>query len=237
MRTAAASARGVDRRRARRGTQMVSMASAGRSAAALCALEEHVCDLLVERHRKCTHRGKVSAQAAEEVLGLDQLLLEGFLNCLALPCVRQAELDVTHRLLEFVVRNQTAYSNVVSVELKALLFKVRAKVQRRDSVLRERSPGASSLSTRGLSPGGSSELSLPSALLSVDGLNAGALFAVGGGGGGDDEDGEADAGASSGPAPEAGVSPDSRLAAAQVSAPPGEAVVGDAVRPSKKARR
>jgi hypothetical protein len=160
--------------------------------------------------------------------------LEGFLNCLALPCVRLAELDVTHRLLEFVVRNQTAYSNIVSVELKALLFKVRDKVHRRDPALRERSPGGSSLSTRGLSPGGSSELSLPSALLSVDGLNAGALFAVGGGG--DDEDGEAEAGASAGPAPEAGVSPDSRLAAAPVSAPPGEAVVGDAVRPSKKRR-
>ncbi len=215
-----------------------ALVSQARSAAALCALEEHVCDLLLERQRKCAHRGsKVSAQLAEEVLGLDQLVLEALLNCLALPCVRRLELDVTNRLLEYVVRNQTAYSNVVSVELKALLFKVRAKVQRRDSALREGSPGGSSLSTRGRSPGGSSELSLPSALLSVDGLSAGALFAVGGG----DEGGEAVVGASAGLAHDTGVSPGSRvtpgsgLAGAPGPAP--EAALYEVARPSKKARR
>jgi hypothetical protein len=214
-----------------------AMASQARSAAALCALEEHVCDLLLER-RKCAHRGsKVNTQTAEEVLHLDQLVFEALLNCLALPCVRRVELDVTHRLLEYVVRNQTVYSNVVSVELKALLFKVRAKVQQSDSALRERSPGGSSLSKRGRSPGGSSELSLPSALLSVDGLSAGALFSVGGG----DEGGEAVAGASArlalytGVSPGSVVTPGSGLAGAPGPAP--EAALYDVARPSKRARR
>jgi hypothetical protein len=221
-----------------RGGENGALGNFARSAAALCALEEHVCDLLLERQRKSAHRGnKVSAQTAEEVLGLDQLVFEALLNCLALPCVRRVELDVTHRLLEYVVRNQTAYSNVVSVELKALLFKVRAKVQLRDSALRPRSPGGSSRSTRRRSPGGSSELSLPSALLSVDGLTAGALFAVGGG----DEGGEAVAGASAGLALDTGVTPGSGvtrgsgLAAAPEPAP--EAALDDVARPSKKSRR